>query len=63
VEIRSAGEWIPLDPTFGQSVADASHIALGGGDRVDTVGLLGALAVAEVEVKEQPRAGGRAHSR
>ncbi len=63
VEIRSAGEWIPLDPTFGQPVADASHIALGGGDRVDTVGLLGSLAVTDVDVKEPSRAGGRAHPR
>jgi transglutaminase-like putative cysteine protease len=50
VEIRSAGEWIPLDPTFGQPVADATHIALGGGTRVDTVGLLGSLEVAAVDV-------------
>jgi transglutaminase-like putative cysteine protease len=44
-EVRSAGEWIPLDPTFGQPVADATHVALGGGNRVDTVGLLGSLEV------------------
>lgn len=47
VEIRSAGEWIAMDPTFGQPVADATHLALGGGAQVDTVGLLGALKVAE----------------
>jgi len=52
VEVRSAGEWIALDPTFGQAVADASHIALGGGNRVDTVGLLGGLAISDVEVRE-----------
>lgn len=52
VEVRSAGEWIALDPTFGQTLADASHIALGGGDRVDTAGLLGSLQVSDVEVKE-----------
>ncbi len=52
VEIRSAGEWIALDPTFGEPVADASHIALGGGDRVDTAGLLGSLQVSDVELKE-----------
>jgi transglutaminase-like putative cysteine protease len=49
-EVRSGGTWIPLDPTFGQPVADATHIALGGGTRVDTVGLLGSLKVLEVEV-------------
>ncbi len=50
-EVRSAGEWIPMDPTFGQPVADATHLALGGGTKVDTVGLLGALQVVGVETK------------
>ena len=51
-EVRSAGEWIPLDPTFGQAVADATHVALGSGTQVDTVGLLGSLQVVGVEVRE-----------
>jgi len=51
-EIRSAGEWIPLDPTFGQPVADATHVALGTDARADTVGLLGSLQVVGVEVRE-----------
>jgi transglutaminase-like putative cysteine protease len=51
-EVRSAGEWIALDPTFGQPVADATHLALGGGTRVDAVGLLGALKVVAVEPKD-----------
>jgi transglutaminase-like putative cysteine protease len=50
-EVRSAGEWIAMDPTFGQPVADATHLALGGGTQVDTVGLLGALKVVGVETK------------
>lgn len=50
-EVRSAGEWIAMDPTFGQPVADATHLALGGGTRVDTVGLLGALKVLGVETR------------
>lgn len=50
-EIRSGGEWIAMDPTFGQPVADATHVALGGGTQVDTVGLLGALKVVGVETK------------
>jgi len=50
-EVLSAGEWIALDPTFGQPVADATHLALGTGTQVDTVGLLGALVVEGVEVK------------
>ncbi len=51
-EVKSGGEWIAMDPTFGQPVADATHVALGGGARVDAVGLLGALKVLAVEVKE-----------
>ena len=51
-EVRSAGEWIPLDPTFGQPVADATHVALGSGTQVDTVGLLGTLQVLGVEVRD-----------
>jgi transglutaminase-like putative cysteine protease len=51
-EVRSAGEWIPMDPTFGQPVADATHLALGTGTQVDTVGLLGTLQVLGVEVKD-----------
>jgi len=51
-EIRSAGEWIALDPTFGQPVADATHLALGKGTQVDTVGLLGTLKVVGVEVRD-----------
>jgi transglutaminase-like putative cysteine protease len=51
-EVRSAGEWIAIDPIFGQPVADATHVALGGEARVDIVGLLGALKVTGVEVRE-----------
>jgi len=50
-EVLSAGEWIAVDPTFGQPVADATHLALGTGGQADTVGLLGALQVEAVEVK------------
>jgi hypothetical protein len=51
-EVRSAGEWIAMDPTFGQPVADATHVALGGGVQVDSIGLLGALRVLGVEAKD-----------
>jgi transglutaminase-like putative cysteine protease len=53
-EVRSGKEWIAVDPTFGQPVADATHIALGRGDRVDAVALLGGLSVAGVEVSPAP---------
>jgi hypothetical protein len=48
-EVLSAGEWIAIDPTFGQPVADATHVALGSGSQVDTVGLLGTLKVEAVD--------------
>ena len=52
-EVLSAGEWIAIDPTFGQPVADATHVALGTGAQVDAIGLLGALRVESVEVKPE----------
>jgi hypothetical protein len=50
-EVQSGGEWIAIDPTFGQAIADATHLALGADTQVDTVGLLGALTVVSVDVK------------
>jgi hypothetical protein len=47
-EVRSGPEWIPLDPTFGQPVADATHVALGRGAQVDTMHVLGTVQVVEV---------------
>ncbi|HET8538761.1 MAG TPA: transglutaminase-like domain-containing protein [Anaeromyxobacter sp.] len=52
VEVRSGGEWIAMDPTFGQPVADATHVALGAGAQVDTVGLLGTLEVVGAEARD-----------
>jgi transglutaminase-like putative cysteine protease len=52
-EVRSGGEWIALDPIFGQPVADATHLALGRGRQEDAVGLLGSLEVVGVDVKER----------
>jgi transglutaminase-like putative cysteine protease len=51
VEVKSGAEWIAVDPTFDQPVADATHVALGRGTQVDTVGLLGALEVVGVDAK------------
>jgi len=45
VEVKSGREWIALDPTFGQPVADPTHIALGRGTQVDTIGLIGGLTI------------------
>jgi transglutaminase-like putative cysteine protease len=52
VEVKSGEEWIALDPTFDQPVADPTHVVLGRGTQVDTVGLLGALEV--VSAEERP---------
>jgi hypothetical protein len=48
-EVLAGSEWIALDPTFGQDVADATHIALGRGAQVDTVSLLGSIEVLDVK--------------
>jgi transglutaminase-like putative cysteine protease len=53
VEVQSGGEWIAVDPTFGQPVADATHLTLGVGTKIDTVGLLGALKVLSAEPKAE----------
>ena len=45
------GEWVELDPTFTQPIADPTHIALGNEARVDTAGLIGKLKFEVVEVK------------
>jgi len=50
-EVRVGDEWIPVDPTFDQEVADATHITLGRGPREDAVGLLGSLAVTKVDAR------------
>lgn len=51
VEVKSGEEWIALDPTFDQPVADPTHVMLGRGTQVDTVRLLGALEVVGAEAK------------
>ncbi|HTP50808.1 MAG TPA: transglutaminase-like domain-containing protein [Anaeromyxobacteraceae bacterium] len=48
-EVNVGDEWIPVDPTFGQDVADATHVTLGRGAKVDAVGLIGSLRVSKAE--------------
>ncbi len=48
-EVKVGTEWVPMDPTFDQEVADATHIALARGTKVDAALLLGALRVTRVE--------------
>lgn len=42
------GEWTQLDPTFGQPVADAAHLALGEEGNAEIVALIGQLKVIDV---------------
>jgi transglutaminase-like putative cysteine protease len=48
VEIWTGAEWIQLDPTFGQPVADASHFAVGEEGSAEITPLIGALKVLDV---------------
>ncbi len=52
-----AGSWIAVDPTFGQPVADATHIQLGEGDQTDAVALMGQLKVSVANVQAGERQG------
>ncbi len=53
-EVKAGNEWIAVDPTLDQPVADATHVALGRGAQVDAVDLFGALAVIEARPGESP---------
>lgn len=39
------GEWVAMDPTFNQPIADATHIALGGEGTAQSAGLIGQLQI------------------
>lgn len=51
VEVRSGAEWIAMDPELGQSVADATHLALGKGESSDQIALAGAIKALSVTVE------------
>jgi transglutaminase-like putative cysteine protease len=51
-EVKVGDEWIAVDPTFGQDVADATHIALGRGTRQDAIALVGALKVTRTDARK-----------
>jgi transglutaminase-like putative cysteine protease len=42
------GEWVQLDPTFGQDIADATHFQVGEEARAEITPLIGSLQVVEV---------------
>jgi len=48
VEAFVGKSWTQLDPTFGQPVADATHLTLGEESQADIVPLLGKLKVVDV---------------
>jgi transglutaminase-like putative cysteine protease len=48
-EVKVGDGWVAVDPTFGQDVADATHVALGRGTRQDAIALVGALKVTRTE--------------
>jgi hypothetical protein len=45
------GEWVAMDPTFNQPVADPTHIALGSEARADTAALIGQLEISALSTK------------
>ena len=47
------GEWVDVDPTFGQVFADATHIKLSEGDIFEQTMLLPVIGQIEVEVAEE----------
>ena len=51
-EVRVGEAWIAVDPTFGQDVADATHIALGRGSRQDAIALVGSLRVTRADARK-----------
>ncbi|HET8723683.1 MAG TPA: transglutaminase-like domain-containing protein [Anaeromyxobacteraceae bacterium] len=51
-EVKVGDAWVAMDPTFGQDVADATHVALGRGSRQDAVALVGSLSVTRAESRK-----------
>ena len=43
------GEWVAMDPTFNQEVADATHFALGEDGNAEITPLIGSLKVVDVK--------------
>ncbi len=44
-EIWVGNEWVAVDPTFNEPIADATHIALGGEGTAQSAGLIGQLKI------------------
>jgi transglutaminase-like putative cysteine protease len=52
VQLGGPSEWVPVDPTFGQVPADATHIKLVEGDLDRQVEILGVIGRLELELIE-----------
>lgn len=46
------GEWVEMDPTFGQPTVDATHLSLATGELADQLKLLGLLGQARADILE-----------
>jgi len=54
VKLGGPTEWVPVDPTFGQFPADATHVKLVEGDldrQIEIMGVMGRLAFEVIEVR------------
>jgi hypothetical protein len=52
-EVLAGGSWYSVDPTWGQAIADATHIKLAAGDPAEQariVMLLGQLRIESLEI-------------
>lgn len=47
------GEWVELDPTWGQKTVDATHISVAQGEIADQLKLLGLMGQVSVEILEE----------
>lgn len=45
-EVELAGRWVAVDPSWGEPIANATHLTLGVGDDSDWVATLGSLTIA-----------------
>lgn len=51
VSVWTGSEWVDMDPTFNQTIADATHLALGEEGSAEITPLIGQIAVTAVRVQ------------
>ena len=55
VQLGKNGEWLPVDPTFGQFPADATHIKIVEGDldrQIEIMGILGRISLELIHTRQ-----------